>query len=189
MDISLVGAVVGWWHESCNERGTEFVELVFPAWYEPFRVKEPLNVGTILSTIADRGAAPALRNVVAFNEARLRVIADNVANAQTPGYRAKQLDVQAFQKSLGEALERRDHFSKPFVVDGNREAQSGGNGFLQVTPTLRPVDNVLFQDGTNVSIEREMADLAETAMAHDLATGLLRDSQDGIRKAIRGTVA
>jgi flagellar basal body rod protein FlgB len=46
----------------------------------------------------------------------------------------------------------------------------------------------LFHDGTNQSLEREMADLAETVMVHETAGTLLRGNVDGLRKAIRGTV-
>ena len=45
-----------------------------------------------ISTITDRGAKPALIKTMSFTEARLRMIAENVANMETPGYRAKRLD-------------------------------------------------------------------------------------------------
>ena len=57
-----------------------------------------------LSNVTDGGATPALVKTLVFNEARLKMIAENVANLQTPGYRAKQLDPKAFQHALREAL-------------------------------------------------------------------------------------
>ncbi len=142
-----------------------------------------------LSDVTDRGAVPALVKTLAFNEARLRMIAENVANAGTPGYRAKQLSVEAFQHALGAALDaRRRDPSRPFVVESGREVTTRPDGSLHVTPAETPVDNALFHDGTNVSIEREMADLAKTVMTHDLATALLRERITGLQKAIRGTV-
>jgi flagellar basal-body rod protein FlgB len=126
---------------------------------------------------------------LAFDEARLKLIAENVANAETPGYRTKHLNVAAFRASLREALEaRRSDPAKPFEVRAGREVRMDTQGNLQVTPTEKPVDHVLFHDGTNVSIERQMADLAETGLMHDLATRLLKERMDGLRKAIRGTV-
>ena len=50
---------------------------------------------------------PALVKTLAYNEARLRMIAENVANIHTPGYRTKQLDVRGFQSSLRRALDAR----------------------------------------------------------------------------------
>jgi len=141
-----------------------------------------------LTDVTDRGATPALMKTLAFNEARLRMIAENVANANTPGYRAKQLNVDAFQRALGEALDvRRRDPSRPFVVQSGKEVATDAGGALRVTPSDRPPDHVLFHDGTNVSIEREMADLAQTGVRHELATALLRDRINGLEKAIRGT--
>ncbi len=142
-----------------------------------------------LSDVTDRGATPALINVMAFNEARLKTIAHNVANVGVPGYRAKHLDPRAFQESLREALDaRKGDRSKPFVIEGNGQAKTGDNGLLEVKPSEFPVQNALSHDGTNTSLEREMAALSETGMAHDLAAALLRGRFDGLRKAIRGTL-
>ena len=142
-----------------------------------------------LSTLVDRGATPAIVQSLAYNEARLQMIAENVANIHTPGYRTKQLDARAFQQALRKALDTRGSDpGKPFVVNVKGEVSTGRGGRLQVTPAETPVENVLFHDGTNMSIERQMADLAETGMTHDLLTMLLRGRFDGLKKAIRGMV-
>ncbi len=142
-----------------------------------------------LSSITDRGAMPALEKTLAYNEARLEMIAENVANIATPGYRAKQLDTHAFQRSLREAFDaRRRDPNTPFKVEAGDEVHTERSGHLQVTPSRRPVQNILFHDGTNLAIERQMADLAETGMMHQTATTLLRGSFDRLRAAIRGAV-
>ncbi len=144
---------------------------------------------TLFSGLTDQGAAPALVKTLAYAEARLKMIAENVANANTPGYRAKQLDSRAFQASLKEALDsRRSNPSRPFELRRSDEIGTDDRGRLVVTPTRKPVENALFHDGTNSSIERQMSDLAETGMVHDLAARLLLNRMDGLRKAIRGTV-
>ena len=143
----------------------------------------------LISTLADRGPTPALVKTMAFAESRLRMIGENVANIHTPGYRAKQLDVKGFQRALREAINiKGDDPAKPLVVSHGLEVTTDKSGFLQVTPSKRPTDNILFHDGTNLSIEREMADLAETGMTHELAATMLRNYFDGLRRAIRGTV-
>lgn len=141
------------------------------------------------SDVTSWGAMPALAATLAYGEERLRMIAANVANAHTPGYRTKHLDAGAFQRALGEALEQRGgQPSKPLLVDVDGQVRTDPDGRLGITPTEQPAENVLFHDGTNLSIERQMADLAETGMMHDAAANLLRMRFDGLRKAIRGTV-
>jgi len=141
-----------------------------------------------LSDVTDRGTIPAIVSTLTFNESRLRMIAENVANSMTPNYRTKQLDVAGFQRSLRSALEDRARRpERPFRIENGDEVRTESDGTLRVTPTVLPVENIVSHDGTNVSIERQMADLAETGMTHDLATALLTLKMDGLRKAIRGS--
>lgn len=143
----------------------------------------------MLSSISDHGVAPALVKTLSYNEKRLSMIAENVANIHTPGYRAKHLDVRAFQSALRDALHvRGGDPGKPLRVNGGREVQTDAQGNLLVKPSERPPRNVLFHDGTNISLEREMADLAETGMMHELASTLLAGHFNFLRKAIRGTL-
>lgn len=144
---------------------------------------------TFLTSLTDRGATPALIHTLSFTEARARMVAENVANIHTPGYRTKTLDVAAFQAAMRKALnERGSGSTKPLLVRSKDEVRTLWDGQLRVTPSLTPPQNALFHDGTNQSIERQMADLAEAGMTHDLATALLRDRFDRLTKAVRGTV-
>ena len=105
-----------------------------------------------LSTITDRGAAPALLHTMTFNEQRLRVIADNIANTGTQGYRGRHLDKAAFQSALREALDRRGgRYHKPFIVKGG-QVRTRADGGLRVEPEEYPVENILFHDRTNISM-------------------------------------
>ncbi len=145
---------------------------------------------TLIDRVGNSGAMPALVKTMVFNQARLNVIAENVANATTPGYKAKQLDARKFQNALRGALDhQKDNPGQPFVVEAGSEVKTDDAGYLQVTPSVEPVDNILFHDGTNLSLEQEMSDLAETGMMQQLATTLLTGYYDAYRKAIRGTVA
>ena len=140
-----------------------------------------------ITGITDRGATPAIVATLAYAEGRQKVIAENVANWNNPDYTTKRLDPRAFQRALGKALEDRGgDVNKPFRVASTEQFRMGRGGALQLTPTAEPAENILFHDGTNMSIERQMADLAENAMTHELATTLLRGRYEGLRKAIRG---
>jgi flagellar basal-body rod protein FlgB len=141
-----------------------------------------------LSTLTEQGAAPALEKMMAFQEARLKMIAENIANAQTPGYRARQLDVAGFQRSLREALDTRQSPAEPFVVRSGEEVRTDVRGNLVVSPSQAPAENVLFHDDTNLSMEQQMSDLAQAGLWSDMAARLLQTRNDRIRSAIRGSV-
>jgi flagellar basal-body rod protein FlgB len=141
-----------------------------------------------LSEITEQGVGPALVKTLAFQESRLRMIAENIANAQTPGYQTKQLDVAGFQNSLREALaERGNRTGGVLEVRNAGEVGTDEQGYLTVKPSQQPVESALFHDGTNVSIEQQMADLAQTGLWNEMATKLLQGEFEALRKAIRGT--
>lgn len=142
-----------------------------------------------LSSITEGGLTSALISSMSYNESRLKMISENVANIGTVGYRAKQLDTTSFQQSLRTAIDaKKTDPQEPFNVEVNGEVSTDQFGQLHVTPSRTPVENILFHDGTNMSIERQMADLAETGLMHETVATLLRGNFDGLRKAIRGRV-
>ncbi len=140
-----------------------------------------------LSSLTEGGATPALVKTMVFNQAKLQAISQNVANINTPGYRAKHLDTKGFQAALRDAFDRRSGDPRvPFTVSSGSQVRTQDDGTIEVTPTEIPVENILFHDGTNLSIEQQMSELAETGMMHDLASTMLKGRYDALRKAIIG---
>ncbi len=144
----------------------------------------------LISGVANNGTIPALDGMLTFLSARLEMIAENVANADTPDYRTKQLDARAFQQEMGKAMQaRRERPGTPLEIRGTRQFRQDAAGRLIVTPTQRPAENILFHDGSDLSIERQMADLAETQMMHQAMVELLRGKYEALKTAIRGRIA
>jgi flagellar basal-body rod protein FlgB len=139
--------------------------------------------------LTNGGPIPLLEKTLAFVEARQRMLATNIANITTPGYRTKQLDENAFQNALAEAAKNRDETGGAFELSSTREFRVDEQGLLEVAPSETPAENILFQDGTNASIERQMAQLAENAMLNQVSAELLKGYFDGLSKAIRGRVS
>lgn len=140
-----------------------------------------------LQDVVNRGSMPALEKMLAFTQARHQVLAENVANVDTPGYRTQQLDTDAFQASLRKALDRRKATRSPdFKMTSTSQFSQDRAGRLQVTPTLEPTENILFHDGTNIRVEKQMSMMAENAMMHQLMSELMRGKFEGLLKAIRG---
>ncbi len=142
------------------------------------------------ASLVGRETLPVMEKALAFTEARHRVLTENVANADTPGYRTKHLDAAAFQEALGQALARRkEDPSGALELSPSREFRVSSAGDLVVTPSEEPPENILFHDGTNNKLERQMAMLAENALMHRALTELLRQKLESLSTAIRGRVA
>lgn len=97
---------------------------------------------------------------------RHRVIAQNVANANTPGYR--RLEV-SFEDQFAQAL-----------------AAQGSQGVPQVQPRVVVADGPEQVDGNTVDIDREMNDLAKNALVYEAAAQILVSRLTSLRTAIAG---
>jgi flagellar basal-body rod protein FlgB len=90
--------------------------------------------------------------------ARQKIVASNIANADTPGYKTKDIDFQSeFQNALG----------------------NGAPGISEVNGLK--VKN----DGNNVSIDRESRLLSENALRFSIASQLARQEVTALRTVIQ----
>ena len=90
--------------------------------------------------------------------ARQRLVASNIANADTPGYKTRDIDFQFEYMSLADG-------AQPRVIDA---------------PGLKTRN-----DGNNVSLDREARLLAENALRFNVASTLLRSQIRELRSAIQ----
>jgi flagellar basal-body rod protein FlgB len=131
----------------------------------------------------------ALELTARFAEERHKVLAENVANIDTPDYHTKRLDRSAFQATLRDAFEQAEtNGQKRLELRGEAQVSTTPNGGLVVKPVKIPADNVLFHDGRNASLETLMTDVQKNALDYSLATRLLNKRFDGLMSAIRGRV-
>jgi flagellar basal-body rod protein FlgB len=142
-----------------------------------------------IDRLTDSPITHALELTARFAEERHKVLAENVANIDTPDYHTKQLDPEAFQRSLNDALARAaGSHERRLELRGDAQVSTTPEGELAVQPTVRPADNILFHDGRNASLETLMTDLQSNALDYNLATSLLGKRFDGLMRAIRGRV-
>jgi flagellar basal-body rod protein FlgB len=124
-----------------------------------------------------------------FAEQRHKLLAENLANVDTPDYVTRRLDVAPFQDSLQEALaDSRKCRSEELILRRNAQFRSEPDGQLRVAPVNEPAENALFHDGTNSRLERTLADVTENSLRYDLATSMLRARLQNLLRAIRGRV-
>jgi flagellar basal-body rod protein FlgB len=137
----------------------------------------------MLGALFDATTVPVLEQVVGFTQARHSVLAGNVANADTPGYRVRDLSVGAFQTQLKQAIEQR-RSPAPVSSDGgalNQTLRDRDAAMDDVRDTLR---NILYHDDSNVSLEQQVNELNKNKTQHDLAIAVLRSQFDLMRAAI-----
>jgi flagellar basal-body rod protein FlgB len=146
---------------ACTKRQLFVTCLFFVASPEPnpfhlllfLLVKLLLSALRMLDPIASR-----LEHYMDLLSKRQRLTAANIANADTPGYRARDIDFQFEFMSLAQG-------ANPNVV----EVQG-----LNVK-----------NDGNNVSIDRESRLLAENALRFNLAANLLKGQVRAVRSALQ----
>jgi flagellar basal-body rod protein FlgB len=130
-----------------------------------------------IERLINQGNAPLTEQVMRFTSARHKLLLENVANASTPGYRMKDLDVVAFQHELRQRVQMR------------REAPPGSVAFDDLRQfaddPFSPTSNLLFHDENNRSMETLMADAAKNALLHNLAVELLRKQFGSLENALR----
>ncbi len=112
-----------------------------------------------------------LESRVDFTWKRHKVILSNIANADTPNYRAKDLKFREEVNSIGMKITRRKHISP-----------TTGERFKVVEVRRGLVGN----DRNNVSIEEEMAKLAQNRIAYEVYMKMISDNIEKLNKVIRG---
>lgn len=131
---------------------------------------------------------PVLERVLQFAGQRHRLIVNNIANINTPGYRPMDVSVEAFQAQLGEAIDARREKRGPFGGELDIK-ESNQVSFTKDSLILHPeamANSILFHDGSEKNIERSMQDLVENYSTFRLAVDLLRKRTQLLETAIRG---
>jgi flagellar basal-body rod protein FlgB len=126
--------------------------------------------------IADIPILAMLRERMQWQQARQQVLAENVANADTPDYQAKDLAPLQFSRELSAAavtLERTDpnHIA---AASGGTQFATDGSGNYEIRPR-----------GNSVSHEDEMMKVATNQMDYEAATELYTHSLNLIKLAVK----
>ena len=128
-----------------------------------------------IDRLLNQGSTPFLEKTLQFTAARHRLIAENVVNVSTPGYRQKDLSLEKFQSMLAERAK---------VAD---QSAPGTTRFDDVTAEVEnPRRGILFHDGQTRSMEQLMSDQSKNALMHNLAIELLRHQFQQIQMALKG---
>jgi flagellar basal-body rod protein FlgB len=121
--------------------------------------------------IVFEAVAGNLEHYMSLLSVRQKLVASNIANADTPGYKTQDIDF-------------RGEFAKQM-----EEQECGGPQTL-APQTIEPGGLPVKADGNNVSLDRESRLLAENAMRFQVAASLATSELHAIKSAINeGTSA
>lgn len=128
-------------------------------------------------------ATAVLRKNLDAQAARQRAHAQNIANAETPGYRRVAVD---FEEQLKEVLDQ----GSPGTLktsDPRHLSSAGNSGLKELSPTVRVEPLSEEGNGVNgVDMDREMAEMAETQIRYMTSLELLKRRYAGLKSAIKG---
>ena len=124
----------------------------------------------MLPNLFDSTTIPVLGEVLNFAQARHTVLAGNVANVNTPGYRLRDLSPTAFQQQLKEAIAQSKTSAEP-VSPGMAGSEAGGP-LRQVRASLQ---NLLYHDDTNIDLEKQVAEMSKNHLLHNFALTVITD--------------
>ena len=110
-----------------------------------------------------------------FLSARSGVIAENIANADTPDYAARDVKAPEFKKMASQAAMQ---VSDPRHIASPKSVRSAH--------VIKAPDGEAALNGNRVSLETQMMKLSETRTDYQLATTVYRKSLDLVRLAVRG---
>lgn len=113
---------------------------------------------------------------------RQHVLNSNIANAETPGYRALGFD---FEEQL-QALAGGDEDSLPMKAADPKHFRSDlveADGTLQAEVYVRPTESV-GQDGNTVDVDKEMGDMAQNQILYKATVELINKKLATLKYAI-----
>ena len=121
-----------------------------------------------IERLVNQTNAPLAERVLHFASKRHALIAENMANVDTPGWRQKDLSAAKRAAGLG-----------PGVV-----------GFSDIDAELEhPTPGILFHDGNNRSMEQLVSEQAKNGLLYTMAIEILRKQFGSMEMALKERIA
>ncbi|WP_418790252.1 flagellar basal body rod protein FlgB [Phosphitispora sp. TUW77] len=113
---------------------------------------------------------------------RNTVIADNLANVDTPGFKKSEV---YFEEELRKAIGRKNCLAG--MLTHEKHIPIGRKSELDIAPKIdKSEDTSMRNDGNNVDVDREMAALAKNSIMYTALAQQLNSEFQKIRMAIKG---
>ncbi|HTW95694.1 MAG TPA: hypothetical protein VMD30_12905 [Tepidisphaeraceae bacterium] len=127
----------------------------------------------LIDRLFNQDSSPALEQLLRFTETRQRVLANDVANVDTPNFIQKDLSQADFQAQLQQR------------VDQAAQSSPGSVNFNDISMDVQDTGGLMFHDGNNRSMEQLMTEQAKNALLHNVAVELLRQQFMKLNAALK----
>lgn len=153
----------------------------------------------MLQPLLSQSPMALLKQVSRFTERRQEVLAGNIANIDTPGYRMRDLPTDAFQAALRQALQpgrtgqaqplpgipwTLDQPLSPGHHERNVEDYFSEHLFRAYEVERQP--GITFQDANNRSIEHQFLEMTKNSMLQNFALQVMSNQYGQLQAAITG---
>jgi flagellar basal-body rod protein FlgB len=129
--------------------------------------------------MADDNLLSSLAKKLKYLNQRQSVISQNIANSDTPGYKARDLEKFNARGGASSAMGVQLQATAPGHI--------GGVTSISQFRTIKQDDSYdTSLDGNNVSLEQQMVKMTETDMEYNKTVGIMRQYNGLIRSAIGG---
>ena len=125
----------------------------------------------MIANLFDSTTIPVLQEVVNFSQARHTVLAGNIANMDTPGYKVRDLSVDDFQTRLQQAIETRHE--APSSSEGLSPGEIGVRGSEPMAEVAKNAKTIMHHDQNNVGIEHQVTEMVKNQMQHNMALSIM----------------
>ena len=124
------------------------------------------------------GTISTLENALNYSSTKQKVISQNIANVDTPNYKAKDVSFKAaFNEALGESLITNRTNIRHFAFNKTNHSSS----------TIMTKNQVSYnENGNSVDIDQEMADLATNQIYYNALTERISGKFSSLQNVIRG---
>jgi len=141
----------------------------------------------MLSSLFDASTIPMLEQVVHFTQARHGVLAGNIANLDTPGYKTRDLSPVNFQNQLKEAIKSQQSTAQTpsYAINaelaGKLNESTRHDEWHKVRETTK---DILYHDNSDVGIEQQITEIAKNQGQHNMALTIMNSQFRLLRAAI-----
>jgi flagellar basal-body rod protein FlgB len=135
--------------------------------------------------ILQSGAKELLTQAMDASVLRNQVLANNIANVDTPGFKRQEVLFEDLLSTQISQLE--DAPVLPLRLTHNRHMGLQQQQLLPLTPRVREIDELTYRnDGNNVDFDLESTKIAENKLLYDAYVQCYNNEQKLLRTAITG---